>query len=180
MQHRSESRDRRSITSLGLLLLGVAGLVLTACSSTREAEGTRARIALRQFTDNADSYELRSESHTDRLEYYSSARDEANVKIMRDDLMEALLRGFDDAGYAEFARPGAGPQRAPGDRLRKVIEVERDGTVTHVAMGLDSPRAEADLMRELVNGFFTAFNQIRSYQTLDTGNDDTIFVGPGN
>ncbi|MEO0649445.1 MAG: hypothetical protein AAFZ65_02055 [Planctomycetota bacterium] len=180
MLHLTPSSTDRPGPTLRLFLVAVFALLTAACASTDTDTGTRARITLRQFTGSNDAYELRSETHTDRLEYYSSARTEANVKIMRDDLMDALLRGFDDAGYASFARPGAAPTSSlGGGQLRKVIEVERDGAVTHVAMGLESGPEEAAMVQDLVNGFFTAFNQVRSYQSLDSGGGSG-FTGPSN
>jgi hypothetical protein len=174
------STPRRTRFPRRTLLAACAAAALASCAGTSGPDRVAARITLRQFAGaGAADLELRSESHTDRVEYYSTARDGAAVKIMRDDLMEALLQGFDESGYADFARPGPGPTSG-GSGVRKVVEVERDGVVTHVTSSTGAPPAQVELVAQLSTGFFAAYNAIRSYQTIDDGNDGSIFVGPGN
>jgi hypothetical protein len=162
-----------------LLLASSLLALLTSCLGPGGSEGLSARITLRQSGDAGPAvFELRSESHTDRIDFYSTARDGASVKIMRDDLMAALLEGFEQAGYRNFAAPGKGPRDLAGG-VRKVIEVERDGSVTHLSTALTSPPDRLGLMAELTLAFFGAYNSIKSYQTIES-DDGTIFLGPGN
>ncbi|MHC4892218.1 MAG: hypothetical protein ACYTFV_02430 [Planctomycetota bacterium] len=162
------------------LLAAVGGLLVAACSSTGSSAGTPARVTYRQFADSAtNELELRSESHTDRLEFSSTPRSNAATKIMRDDFMQVLLDGFDDEGYSDFARPGPGPKTASGD-IKKVIEIDRDGVITHVATSRDSSPAESNLMARLTAGFFSAYNATKSYQTIEDANDRSIFLGPAD
>lgn len=53
--------------------------------------------------------EIRNESHTPAAAQYGKPAQNGAVKIVKDDLMELLLRRLDEEGFAERARPAALP-----------------------------------------------------------------------
>jgi hypothetical protein len=105
--------DRRC-TRRGALVLGLLALSLGSCSATPQGPVV-ARVTLLDLSvsDNPKrgstglrSMGLASNSHTDRLTYYSTPRDEANLKIVDDEVMAGLLQALNKRGFEKRARSG--------------------------------------------------------------------------
>jgi hypothetical protein len=121
--------------------------------------------------------ELRSESHTPAVEFYSTPRRDPNVKIFSDEEMSGLLEGLDESGFARFAAPGPGP-RSGADGVTKVIEVERQGAVQHLASHPNASDDQRRLVSELTVGLAQVFNAKRAFQQIDDDRGGAIFLGP--
>lgn len=156
-----------------------AAALLAGCASTGSGDSVAARVTMRQFTGNQVSVELRSESHTDAVDYYSRPRADANVKIIPDGLMEALLRDLEQYDFERWANAGPGPKSGLGG-VTKVIEVELDGAVRHVASHPQAEPAQINAVVQLAMFVSSAFSSVRGFQSVDEPERGAgIFSGPG-
>ncbi|WP_145067749.1 hypothetical protein [Engelhardtia mirabilis] len=178
--HRPQSADRaRGVRGSFFLtvLLGLTAL-LTSCASTGKGDELAARVTMRQFTGNAISIELRSESHTDAVDFYSRARDTANVKIVPDGLMDALLRDLEQYHFDDFAQPGPGPSNGLSGAT-KVIEVEVDGVVRHVASHPNASNEQRSAVVGMATFLSLAFSNVRGFQSIEDAQNKGAFSGSG-
>lgn len=153
-----------------LLLLSV--LPLVACASTGSG-GRALRVALVDF-QGGQRFALASESHTDRVEYYSSVRRDASLKVQTDEVMAALVDEFDRLGWSTYAQPGRGPSRG-GRAISRSLEVERDGAVQHWVVGDGSELDERRHFAEAMTTFFQLYNITQAFQAIENQEGAELF-----
>src|SRR5881628_3803421 len=119
------------------------GGFLTACSSPGAAPdgGAALLVTLHDFR-SGKRFELASESHTNRVEYYSDQRSDAARKVLPDQAMVAFVEELDHQGFGKHARTGHAPAVAQGDMIRWGLEVESRSGQTHWLVGTGSPPAD--------------------------------------
>jgi len=176
--HSKSSTAARPRGFLFLLAALLGFTLLTSCASTGEGDALSARVTMRQFSGNDISLELRSESHTDAVEFYSRARSTANVKIVPDGLMDALLRDLDQYDFDGFAQPGPGPSSGQGGAT-KVVEVEVDGVVRHVASHPNASAEQRSAVVQMATFLSLAFSNVRGFQSIDDAQKNSVFSGSG-
>lgn len=76
-------------------------------------------------------FELVNESHSDRNELYSSARDldEAFTKVAPDEVLDETIAFFRENGFFQRSSPGSAPLTA-GAGVSQALEVEESGRTT--------------------------------------------------
>jgi hypothetical protein len=154
--------SRRALATLLLLPF------LAACASSGGGGGGRAqrlRVTLRDYTQGA-RFELVSESHTDRVTYYSQARSDAARKVQTDEVMRALVREIDGKGFGNHSQEGPAPSQG-GRALSRSIEVERDGAVEHWPIGNGSQVDERQAFHVCVDEFLQLYNISASFQAVE-------------
>ncbi len=158
----------------------VASLICCACSasgprsdpSSRNADD-RTRIALRNY-DADQRFELVSESHTNRVEYYSQVRSDASRKIQSDEVMRALIEELQKQGFADFAQPGRAPSQGT-EIVSQSLEIERGGETEHWVVGKGSAAEERERFRDCMLEFVQIYNLTASYQALENPDGSQIF-----
>ena len=160
--------------------LAIASILLSAaCSSSGNRAGdaatseTRMRVTLRNY-DAEQLFELVSESHTNRVEYYSHERADAARKIQSDEVMDALVDELDSQGFEEFAQPGRAPTRR-NEIVSQAIEIERGDATEHWAVGKGSAAAERLRFRDCMLAFVELYNLTASYQAITNPDGSQIF-----
>ena len=119
-------------------------------------------------------FELVSRSHTDPLDYYSTAREDASRKIVSDEVMGALIDELDALRFPVFARSGRAPSRGSGVITRS-LEIDRDGQVEHWAVGSGSEAEERIDFIECMNTMLELYNAAQSYQTIENDRGSDVF-----
>lgn len=169
-------RSRRRPAALAAALLCAAAL-FAACSGagTRAdaGKGARLRVTMRDY-GLAQVFELASESHTDRLAYYSSVRSSASRKVQTDDVMELLVDQLDSDGFERYAQPGRAPSSG-GAALSRALEIEAGDVTSHWVIGSGSPVAERKAFNECLETFLGLYNVSASYQTVENPHGHEFF-----
>ena len=158
-----------------LLTAPLLGLVASCAGGpqVRADETAAIRVTWRDY-GTGQRFELVSESHTDPVELYSEARADASRKVQVGPAMLALLDYFHTEDYDEVAREGRAPRDGRG-LVTRALEVERDGRVTHLAVGQGSPARERELLNACTQGFLELYNATQAFQTVENRGGANLF-----
>jgi hypothetical protein len=157
-----------SLIALGLLVL--AG----ACGSTEESTdgrpaktGEPLRVLFQQYAP-AQKFELVNDSHSERVEMYSSAKkiDEAYVKVTTDEVLREVCVMLDDNGFATRAAPGSAPASSDGS-ISRAFEVERNGKTSFWAIGRGANPDEAKRFNDCMSGFLAIYTNTYGLQAVE-------------
>lgn len=151
--------------ALSLLLLSL----LASCASTGSAAPKGpAQVTYRQY-HTGTTLTIVNESHTDRLEKYSTLGADASVKVTSDEVMDELLSLADQLGLA--TTPGPAPTRGEQPVLAS-IELSDPNGVRHALRVAGAPSTG---FVEYQQNFILLFNQIYAPQAVEA--DPSIFDG---
>jgi hypothetical protein len=150
--------------------LGCAALLAAGCASAPKGPVV-ARLTLRDASVSEKLPDgsirhlgLASQSHTDRLTYYSTPRDEASLKIVEDAEMARLLGQLDALGFERRSRPG------PANELdTKAIELERDGELRSFGVRSGSDAGDWKAMQSMTSHVLELFNNTFGGQAMRSG-----------
>ena len=120
------------------------------------------------------SFELASESHTNRVAYYSSARGDAARKIQDDEVMELLLKEMRSQGFRKYAQDGSAPRNG-GRAVSRAFQLEEKGEATHWLVGDGSPADERLAFNACLEQFLGLYNISASYQTVSNPHGHDYF-----
>ena len=109
-----------------ILLLSLAA----ACGSTGgggssgapQGDGQGLLVALIDYR-TGQRLELRSESHTTRVDLYSAPRRDASAKVQEDAIMEGMIEAIEDEGFDDVAQEGQAPGGARGVLTLSLIHI---------------------------------------------------------
>jgi len=162
------------IQRLGCVL---ASGFLAACASVGDApEGASAALLVRlQDFRTGERFELASESHTDRVTYYSGERRDAARKVQSDEIMSAFVVELERQGYAGYARTGRAPALGSSDAIRWGLEVESASAQTHWLVGTGSQPADWQAFQKCRDVFLQLYNITVSYQTVENAGGKGYF-----
>jgi hypothetical protein len=147
------------------------GLLCTfaACKSASgdsSAERSEVLVTLYNYKSGA-RFELASESHTNRVDYYSGERDDAARKIQTDEVMSAFLRELDQSGLSSYAKTGKAPRSTQNEVIRWGLEVAaRNGREVHWLVGTGSNSEEWKQFDQCRDTFLQLYNSTVSYQSV--------------
>ena len=162
---------------LVVCLLGVLLAVLVAsCAATAVRSSFAGRVTLLAYSDEF-RIELRSESHTSPVDFYSTRRSVADTKIASDEILQALVEYLDQTGCAEHAAKGPAPT-SPPTGVTRALEIEVDGSVRHLLAGNAVPRESSATLHRLTRNVFDIFNKVQAFQQTDAEAGSDVFVGP--
>jgi hypothetical protein len=152
-----------------------AVLLLVACASTTK-EPIRAEllVTLHNYR-GGERFELANEAHTNRVNYYSSARNDAARKVQTDEVMSAFLRELQRLGFEEHARVGRAPDAAQGDVVRWGLEVASGEREVHWLVGTGSALDEWKAFEQCRDTFLQLYNSTVSYQTVQNESGKEFF-----
>jgi len=150
---------------------------LAACAST-PAEAPRAEVlvTLRNY-QTGQRFELASESHTDRVTYYSSERGDAARKVQVDEVMLALVEELDKRDYSTHARPGSAPATG-NESTRWALELASGGRELNWTIGTNDPRERWLAFQECRDLFLELYNATVSFQTVENDQGRGYFQDP--
>jgi hypothetical protein len=167
----------RARTLSGALLLGLG---LSGCASSATA-GDAARPQRVAWVDYRSKVllELVNESHTDRLEQYSTvrSRSEASRKVQTDEVMAELLQVLRDGGFDKRARPGAMPRGGDGQSVM-ALEIDDDGRISHVLAWRGMPADDRQAILGMAQNFADLYNATYGLQAVEMGLDESPFENP--
>lgn len=151
--------------------------LLASCAST-PAEPPRAEvlITLRNY-QTGQRFELASESHTDRVTYYSSERGDAARKIQGDEVMMALVEELEKLDYGTHARPGSAPNSG-NESMRWALCLESDERELNWTIGTNDPRERWLAFQECRDLFLDLYNVTVSFQTIQNDQGRGYFSEP--
>lgn len=157
---------------LALPLLISSLFALGACSSspTIVPEERAALVTLKDMRTGLDLF-LANEAHTDRSDYYSQARRTADLKVVPNLDMGALMMALEDYGF--FTHADVGLRRTPGARTTLMVEVGDEKYTLSM-----SPEQSADEIERAVNcnsAFRALFNASFSMQLIDNPDGRALF-----
>jgi len=167
----SLSRRRALSLSLGLAVL------VASCASTESKTGDRLRVTLYDHMGGT-SFELVSESHSDRIEYYSTVRSGASRKYQGDRTMAALIEALDDEGFAQYGKGGRAPS-ATGGVITRSLEIQRNARIDHWAVGEGSAPESKISFHACTNTFLQLYNVTQAYQAIDNESGTGVFEKEG-
>lgn len=157
---------------LALPLLISSLFALGACSSspTIIPEERPALITLKDSRTGLDLF-LANEAHTDRSDYYSEARGSADLKVVPNLDMGALMMVLSDYGY--FTDAQVGLRRTPGARTTLMVEVG-DEKYT-LSMSPEQSTSEIERAINCNSAFRALYNAHFSMQLIDNPNGRALF-----
>lgn len=162
----------RPVSRRTALLLSLLAWPLAACSSAPKGPVV-ARVTLydhsgsnrsEQEDTGLRSLSLASNSHTDRLTYYSTPRDDANLKIVDDALMADLLGALNSRGFKKRARSSQ-----PNELDTKAIVLEQNGSVQSFGVRAGSSAADWKAMQAMANEVMEVYNSTFGGQAIRSG-----------
>jgi hypothetical protein len=145
----------------GLALLGPAA----ACASVGSSSPAAALLITLRDYKAGQRFELASESHTDRVRYYSDARIEAVRKVQTDEVMTAFLRELERQGLGQHARAGPAPE-VGGEVIRWGLEVEGHTGTLHWLVGTGSSPEDWRAFQGCRDMFLQLYNSTVSFQAV--------------
>lgn len=167
----------RSRARSGALL---ALLALSACASSGAdaVAGHPQRVAWVDYRSKV-LLELVNESHTDRLEQYSTvrSRSEASRKVQTDEVMAELLAVLREGGFEKRARPGAMPRGGDGQSVM-ALEIDDDGRISHVLAWRGMPADDRQAILGMAQNFADLYNATYGLQAVEMGLDESPFENP--
>ena len=166
-------------TSALLSLLSFVGSLLAACAATSDPSGTtgdRLRVTLNDYVGGA-RFELVSESHTDRVAYYSNTRYDAARKIQLDIVMQELITELGRSGFGEFSREGRAPSRGGGVVTRS-FEIQSNDGVEHWVVGSGSAPEQRSSFLQCTATFLELYNATQSFQAIENDAGTELFEAP--
>lgn len=157
---------------LTALLLISAILAAPSCSSgpNIQPEERPTVIHLKDHRNGMDLF-LANEAHTSRVDYYSEARTSADMKIVPNLNMGALMQALNDYGY--FTAADAGHRRVPGARTTLLVQVGQEKYT--LAMTTDSAPSDIQRAIDCNTAFRALYNAEFSWQTIDNPDGRSIF-----
>lgn len=159
----------------------VAGALLVLCASCASTgsgsggDGARLRVTLRDLRQQ-QHFELVSESHTSRVDYYSQPRRDGARKIEADEIVAALVTELERQGFDRYLEAGPGPSTSHGV-LTRAFEVQQDERVEHWAIGQGTAPEEHAAFNECVEAFLQLYNFTSSFQTVENEAGHAFFEG---
>lgn len=171
----SPSRPTRTVLPRVLcpILVGLLALSSACAAGGSRDASDRLRVTLLDFAKN-QRFELVSESHTDRVTYYSEERPDGARKIEADDVMRALVTELDRQGFERYHADGPAPAASHGV-LTRSFEIDAEDGLTHWAVGSGSPAEERIAFNECVKAFLQLYNFTSSYQSVDNEKGHEFF-----
>lgn len=161
---------------LFLLVTVLSAALAPACAGTgaRSDAPAPVLVTLRNFK-SGERFELASESHTDRVTYYSGARQDAVRKVQSDEIMQAFLEELEHQGFSAHARPGRTPSLETSDVIRWGLEVEGPtGELSWLIGSNAAPKDWADFQK-CRDVFLQLYNVTVSYQTVQNASGKQYF-----
>jgi len=151
--------------------------VLASCASSGSSpsgDGANVLVVLHDYK-NGQRFELASESHTDRVTYYSEERPDAVRKIQPDEVMSACIGELERLGYDSHSESGRAPTLAANAVVRWGLEVESQGERRHWLVGTGSPADEWQDFQACRDFFLEIYNNTVSYQTVRNATGKQFF-----
>lgn len=165
------------MSTLRTLVLLAFLLGSAACSSpgSGRARGThKVLVTLRDYRA-ALPLELASETHTDRVSYYSHERHDAARKVQTDPVMAALVDELDERGFESHAAPGTAPTQVRADVVRWALAIEIDGQAQHWLVGPGTQADEWKAFQGCRDAFVQLYNVTVSYQSVQNASGGGLF-----
>lgn len=163
----------RQILALTALFSGVPSCASAGSEARSAAPAERMRVTLRDY-EAQQLFELVSESHTSRVEYYSAVRSDAARKIQTDEVVDALIDELEDRGFDDFAQAGQAPSRG-NELVSRSLEIERGDKTEHWVVGRGSAADEQLRFHDCMLTFVELYNLTASYQTIENPSGGEIF-----
>ena len=178
MNARNSTALKDALRRLASLALGLVASALAACASSGSAaqgdEGALL-VTLHDYRQNR-VFELASESHTNRVEYYSQPRKDAARKVQSDEVMGALLAELERQGLEEHESAGPAPSSGGGGGVLEYgLEVERAGAIGHWLIGQGTVPEETIAFHECAKTFFELYNVTLSLQSVENPEGRALF-----
>jgi hypothetical protein len=166
------TRFRRPILAPFLL---VHATVLGACAGPRTRDSDVALLVTLHNYRGGERFELASESHTERVAYYSSARTDAARKVQTDEVMQAFLRELERLGLEEHARVGRAPAGAASAVIRWGLEISSGERQVHWLVGTGSAQEDWRAFERCRDTFLQLYNSTVSYQSVQNESGKAFF-----
>lgn len=153
----------------------LASAFLAACASAPSQPAAIPLLVTLQNLRSGERFQLASESHTDRVTYYSGERSDAARKVQTDEIMSAFVGELDRQGFGKYARPGRAPALGSGDVIRWGLEVEGPSGQAHWLIGTGSPPADWQVFQKCRDTFLQLYNITVSYQAVENAGGRSYF-----
>ena len=138
---------------------------MTLDSACANGEPALDHLVRQTFALQRQHFELASESHTDRVTYYSELRSEAARKIQTDEVMALLVEEIENDGFERYAQEGRAPSRG-GEAVTRAIEIENGDRTEHWLIGNGSSVEERKAFNECLTEFLEMYNISASFQSV--------------
>ncbi len=167
--------DAPAMIQVQRVLPYLAGALLCACASSGSASGSNSMLVTLRDFKSGKRFELASESHTQRVSYYSGARTEATRKVQSDEIMAALAQELARQGLEQHAQAGRAPTLGTGDRVSWALELEQGSSTRHWLVGKGSAPGEWQEFQRCRDTFLQLYNITVSFQTVQNGSGKGYF-----
>jgi hypothetical protein len=164
------------MTLVQRLFVALSSVLLVACASSGAASDSRAAmlVTLHDFK-TGERFELASESHTERVSYYSDARRDAARKVQTDEIMSAFVGELERQGLSAHAQPGRAPTVASGGAISWGLELESEAQRTHWLVGKGSPAEDWQEFQRCRDTFLQLYNITVSFQAVQNDSGRGFF-----
>jgi hypothetical protein len=121
-------------------------------------------VRFHEYRDGGKMMTIINQSHTDRVEFYSTERNDASTKIASDEIMGALLDRIDKVNFQEFARKGSAP--ATSSDWSQAIEIQTTQGSSYMLVRSGISADEAAAFRKTRDAFLAIYNNIFGAQAV--------------
>ena len=160
------------------LLASCAGQIDTT-GPTEDSHFGNVLIQFRDFRAGGARLTLANEAAINRVDYYSTMRDEAGVKVGSDEIMNALVEVFDNEGFWDSARlsdaPTATNASEGGVPLHGVLTVEANGKKGWITFRKGLTIKELELFQTCSQAFVAIYNNTAGYQRINNPEGEALF-----
>jgi hypothetical protein len=155
-----------------ILLLTTLLLASVSCSSnpTIIPETQPTKVSLKNYGTGEDFF-LVNEAHTNLSDYYSTMRNDADTKVIRNIEMGALMMQLEDFDFFKVA--DASFRRTPG--ARTTLMVDRGGNKYSLSMSARDTGSEIQYAEKCNSAFRAVYNANVSMQLINNPGGTNIF-----
>ncbi len=164
------------LRSLTLLLVG---LPLAACGSTGTSDYTKSDITGIPMTiklvdyRNGNVVRLVNDSHSDRVETYSTERHTAGTKVASDEIVAETIKYVKEQGFDRYAVRGMAPFRSSD--YNKALEIDDPDGVRYFALHPGSTQEEFQTMNACAVGLIQIYNNVHAAQAVTNTSGADLF-----
>ncbi|MCY3003896.1 MAG: hypothetical protein NTV21_19035 [Planctomycetota bacterium] len=134
------------------------------------------RVGLRDYRTGRN-FELVNETHTSRVEQYSTLRDNADRKVQSDEIVAELVGWLESEGFGSLAQTGAAPTEKSAERVW-VLEVQGPDGPRHLLVTKSTTPESYAVCRKLKAGFLDIYNATYAGQAKQMAEGETPFLAP--
>jgi hypothetical protein len=151
-------------SGVALCALALAACISAGSDSGRSTEPRRVSVSLIGY--GSSPFRIVSESHTRRVDLYSSVSASPSTKVQTDDVVVALVEHLEELGFESYSHRGKAPDQVT-HAFTHGFEVLDEGASAWWPLTAAAGPTELKNFNTAVRDFLDLYNLTASYQRVD-------------